>query len=118
MSKQAPLAQMKAQFGSKEKLAAQLASMMDVPEGVTREQLQKRLQRLSNARLLQLKKVEDEFKTRFGGKRESATAAAIERRELSGKAADSFRDKAEKLSRAQLLDLAGPARKARKNAAK
>ena len=105
---QAPLAIVKAEFGSKDKLAGQLASSMDVPEGQTKEQFQKFLKTLSNTKLLKLKRVEDQFTSRFGGKSEKAISAIIERKALKGKAADQFKADAASYSRAKLLDLAGP----------
>ncbi len=108
MIKMAPLAVVKKEYGSKEKLAGQLASTMDVPEGKTREQFQKFLQGLSNTKLLKLKRVEEAFKARFGGKPEKAVSAILERRKLTGKAADAFKEQAQGFSKARLLDLAGP----------
>jgi hypothetical protein len=108
MSKQSPLAVVNKEFGSKEKLAAQLASMMDVPEGQSKEQFQKFLKALPNNKLLKLNRVEEAFKTRFGGKTEKAVSAIIEKRKLVGKAADAFKQTAAGYSRARLLDLAGP----------
>jgi len=113
MSKQSPLQLVNAEFGSKEKLAAQLASLMDVPEGQSKEQFGKFLKGLPNNKLLKLKRAEDEFKTRFGGKNEKAVAAIIEKRKLTGKAADSFKEAASHYTRARLLDLAGPVKKAK-----
>ena len=108
MTKMAPLAVVKKEYGSKEKLAGQLAASMDVPEGKTREQFQKFLQGLSNTKLLKLKRVEDAFKSRFGGKNEKAVSAILERKKLTGKAAEAFKEAAQGYSRARLLDLAGP----------
>jgi hypothetical protein len=112
--KQAPLATVNQKFGSKEKLAAQLAASMDVPEGKTKEQFQKFLKTLPNSKLLRLHRVEEEFTTRFGGKTEKAVSSIIEARQLTGKAADSFREKAQGFTRARLLDLVGPAPKTKK----
>jgi len=109
MSSTSPHTTVKTKFGGKDKLAAQLSSSMDVPEGQSREDFQKRLKGLANAKLLKLKRVEDAFKDRFGGKTESAVAAIIAKRALKGKDADAFKAHAQSLSRAQLLDLAGPA---------
>ncbi|MEW5854233.1 MAG: hypothetical protein AB2A00_36000 [Myxococcota bacterium] len=114
MSRQAPLAIVKAEFGTKEKLAAQLASTMDIPEGQSKEQFQKFLKTLSNAKLLKLKRVEDQFTARFGGKTEKAVGAIVEKRGATGKAADALRQELQGLSRARLLDLAGPAKAAKK----
>lgn len=113
MPKQAPYAVVKAQFGSKEKLAAQLASTMDIPEGKSKEQFQAFLKSLSNAKLLKLRRVEEQFQARFGGKTEKALSVIAERRGLTGKNAEEFKEKASRYSRAQLLDLAGPERKAK-----
>lgn len=106
----APHAAVKKEFGGKDKLASQLAASMDVPEGKSREDFAKFLKRLPNAKLLKLKRVEDAFKTRFGGKTESAVAAVITRKGLKGKDADAFKARAASMTRAQLLDMAGPAK--------
>lgn len=107
-NKQAPWGVVKGEFGSKEKLAAQLVSVLDVPEGQSKDQFQRSLQRLSCANLLKLKRREDLFKSRFGGRAEKAVEAIVARRNLTGAAAEAFKAKAASLSRGQLLDLAGP----------
>jgi hypothetical protein len=107
MAHQAPLAAVNAKFGSKEKLAAQLAASLDVPEGQTREQFQKFLRTLSNHKLLKLHRVQEEFTARYGGKPEKAIGAIVEKRGLTGKAEEAFREEAQGYSRARLLDLVG-----------
>lgn len=111
MSKLAPLAIVKKDFGSKEKLASQLAATMDIPEGQTREQFAAFLTTLPNAKLLRLHRVEQAFQSRFGGKTEKAVSAVIEKQGLLGKAADAFKERAARMTRARLLDMAGPAPK-------
>ena len=99
MAKLTPMQQVKEQFGTKEKLAAQLASDLITPEGFTKDEFEYQLKCTSNSKLLRLAQRVEAMK-KLGGFDKLAAAVT----ELQGGNADHLRINKGK-SIGQLLDL-------------
>jgi hypothetical protein len=77
MGKAAPLQQVKAEHGSKEKLVEKIVGLLERGEEST-EELTKRLRAAANAKLLRLYDTAKEVKERFGSKQELARTVATQ----------------------------------------
>jgi len=104
--KATPMQVVKQQFGGREQLVDQLASMVDRhPDDDSAEDTKKRLNGLSNQKLLRLYRVEQKVRERFGD-REKLVAHIIEaRREAGHTADDDYRAKLDACTKARLLDI-------------
>ena len=101
MSKQSPLARVKDQFGSKDKLIAKLVGLIDAREGESKDEHKARLLRVSNAKLLHLLGLGERVKA-LGGR--DAIVAKIA--ELRGQAKDhEYTDSLKRRTLGVLVDL-------------
>lgn len=114
MAKQTPLQIVKDQYGSKDKLVAAAAKLLETPEGEDQDDWLERLSLVSNRKLLHLVDVGERAK-KLGGRDKVVAAVA----DLSGKAKDKdYVAKLGGLSLSRLLDLHGSLSRKAKRAAK
>ena len=73
-----PLHTVKEKFGSKEQLVGQLVGLVQKQEGETETELNDRLMRVSNRKLLVLHERENALKTQFGS-RDKLVSALVEK---------------------------------------
>lgn len=101
-----PLQSVKKNFESREKLAAELAGMVEKQHGdSSTEEVKARLMGLTNKKLLRLYKVEQKVRERFGDK-DKLVAHIVDARKAAGHTADdAFKSKLESYSKARLLDM-------------
>lgn len=100
-----PLAQVKKNFGSREKLVEQLLATADAPKGGAKTETKSALMGLSNQKLLRLWKIEQTVRERFGD-REKLIKHIVEVRQKAGLTADAnFLAKIQGYSKGRLLDL-------------
>lgn len=101
-----PMQTVKKNFESREKLAAELAGMVDPMHGdSSTDETKARLMGLSNKKLLRLYQVEQKVRERFGDK-SKLVDHIIDARKKAGHTADAtYRAKLETYSKARLLDM-------------
>lgn len=114
MATKSPLAQVKDEFGGKDKLVDKIVGLLDA-EDEPKDDLRRRLLGAANAKLIRLHRIATEIK-QIGGKEKLAAAAAGE----LGRSKDKdYVAKLETYSSGRLLDLLGSAkRRARRVQAK
>ncbi|MEQ9501102.1 MAG: hypothetical protein RIT81_29815 [Deltaproteobacteria bacterium] len=101
-----PLQTVKKNFESREKLAAELAGMVDQQNGdSSTDETKARLMGLSNKKLLRLYKVEQKVRERFGDKAKLIDHIIDARKAAGHTADDTYRGKLETYSKARLLDM-------------
>ncbi len=100
-----PLAQVKKNFGSREKLVEQLLATADVPKGGSKSETKSALMGLSNQKLLRLWRIEQAVREKFGD-REKLVKHIVAARQKAGHTADApFVAKLQTYSKGRLLDL-------------
>ena len=104
--KPTPMQVVNNEFGGREKLVDQLSTMVDRhPEDDSADATKKRLNGLSNQKLIRLYRVEQKVRERFGD-RDALVAHIIGARQKAGHTADdAYRTKLAGYSKARLLDL-------------
>lgn len=104
--KPTPMQVVKKEFGGREALVDQLAGMVDRhPDDSSADDTKKRLNGLSNQKLLRLYRVEQKVRERFGD-RDQLIAHIIDARTKAGHTADAdYRAKLDGYTKARLLDL-------------
>lgn len=104
--KPTPMQVVNDEFGGREKLVDQLAGMVDRhPDDDSTDDTKKRLNGLSNQKLLRLYRVEQKVRERFGD-RDALVEHVISARQKAGHTADdAYRTKLADYTKAKLLDL-------------
>lgn len=101
--KLSPLAEVKAKFGSREELIKLVAGKIERPEGMSDEAFNKKLNTVSNRKLLKLNAAHDDMVKRFGSK--EALVDAIVALVCTGKVDTVYRAKLLTYRVAKLLDM-------------
>lgn len=103
MAKLSPVAEVKEKFGSKEALAQLVLKHVECPEGLSKEDFERKIRTISNRKLLKLHAVHEEVTKRFGSK--DGLVDAIIAVVCKGKVDTVYKAKLQTLREAQLLDL-------------
>ena len=99
----APLAEVKAKFGSREELVKIVVGEIERPEGMSDDDFKEKMSKVSNRKLLKLHAAHEDVTKRFGSK--AGLVDAIIAIVNKGKVDNVYRNKLLTMREAQLLDL-------------